>query len=231
MAKRFELPVIAAIVVAGIITQPVRAQDVEKMTFFITSGGPGNGANLGGLEGADAHCAKLAKAAGSTKTNWRAYLSLQTKIQRVPGKRPILTPGINARDRIGSGPWHNAKGELIAANIDELHSGKANITKQSALDESGKLVNGRGDRPNKHDILTGSDTQGYHSTAAADTTCGGWKKGGDEGSAIVGHHDRGGLADDWSSKSWNSSHGSVGCSQAKLASSGGAGLLYCFHAN
>lgn len=186
------------------------AQDAD-MSFFITNQGPGNGANLGGLEGADGHCQQLAEAAGAGGKTWRAYLSSE---------------GTNARDRIGSGPWHNANGELIAEDLDALH-GEANaISKETGLTESGEQVNGRGDDPNRHDILTGSNADG---TAAAET-CGDWTLDG-EGSAFVGHHDRMGLRDDAPSKSWNSSHPSRGCSQEALQGTGGDGLFYCFAAD
>jgi hypothetical protein len=199
---------------AALAQQPV-------MTFFVSSVGKGNGADLGGLEGADAHCNALAKAAGSTLTNWRAYLST------------TLTggdAGVDARDRIGKGPWHNAKGVMIAKDVDDLHSDNTNVTKQTALTEKGETVSGRGDAVNMHDILTGTDPAGRFSTAGGDTTCGNWTKSGD-GSAIVGHHDRVGLKDTRHMRSWNSSHGSRGCSQDQLKASGGAGLIYCFAAN
>ena len=141
------------------------------MSFFITSAGPGNGADLGGLDGADAHCAELAAATGSKLTDWKAYLSVPAKIDR-SGEKPKVIPGVNARDRIGSGPWHNAKGVLIANDVDELHSAKNRISKAAALDESGNEVNARGDKPNRHDILTGSDPHGMYSTAGGDTSCG-----------------------------------------------------------
>jgi hypothetical protein len=193
------------------------------MSFFVTSTGKGNGADLGGLEGADAHCNALAQAAGSKQTNWKAYLSAS------PGPGATGAKGVNARERIGKGPWYNAKGVKVASNVGELHSGKANINKETALDEKGNPIKGRGDTPNEHDILTGSDPMGMYSTAGGDTTCGNWTKSGD-GSAIVGHHDRTGLNEFWHSKQWNSSHGSRGCSQDQLKASGGAGLLYCFAA-
>jgi hypothetical protein len=193
----------------------------QPMSFFVTSVGKGNGAELGGLDGADAHCAALAKAAGSTQAGWRAYLSTTA---------PGGDAGVNARDRIGKGPWHNAKGVLIARNVDDLHSDAVKLDKQSALTEKGEPVSGRGDAVNMHDILTGSDPMGMYSTAAGDTTCGNWTKSTD-GSAIVGHHDRVGLKDSRHMKSWNSSHGSRGCSQELLRGSGGAGLFYCFAAN
>jgi hypothetical protein len=191
------------------------------MTFFVTSKGTGKGADLGGLEGADAHCNALAKEAGSKSTNWKAYLSTTA-----PGGEA----GVNARERIGKGPWRNAKGVVVARNVNELHSEKANINKETALDEKGQPVKGRGDKPNEHDILTGSDPSGMYSTAGGDTTCGNWTKSA-EGSAIVGHHDRIGLKDTRHMKSWNSSHGSAGCSQEALVKTGGAGLFYCFVPN
>jgi len=190
------------------------------MSFFVTSTGKGNGADLGGLEGADAHCSSLAKAAGAKETNWKAYLSTTA---------PGGDAGVNARERIGKGPWYNAKGVMVARNVGELHSAKGNVSKQTALDEKGNPIKGRGDTPNEHDILTGSDPMGLYSTAGGDTTCGNWTKSGD-GSAIVGHHDLQGLKDSRHMKSWNSSHGSRGCSQDQLKSSGGAGLFYCFAA-
>ena len=187
------------------------AQAQQKdMTFFITSAGPGKGADLGGLKGADGHCQSLAKSAGAGNRQWRAYLS---------------TDKVNARDRIGKGPWKNAKGEVIAKDLDDLHK-NPRIDKQHGLDEKGQPVNGRGDSPNRHDILTGSTPEG-RAIADKDMTCGNWTKSG-EGSAMVGHHDRIGLRDDDESKSWNSSHPSRGCGQDALRSSGGDGLLYCF---
>jgi hypothetical protein len=183
--------------------------------------GKGDGADLGGLAGADAHCQALAKAAGSTQTNWRAYLSTT---------EPGGVAGVNARDRIGKGPWQNAKGVVVAKSVEDLHSDSNNINKQTALTENGEIVSGRGDAINMHDILTGSDPQGLYSTAGGDTTCGNWTKSGD-GSAIVGRHDRSGLKDTRHMNSWNSSHGSRGCSQDGLKSTGGAGLIYCFLAN
>ena len=192
-----------------------------EMTFFVTSVGKGNGADLGGLEGADAHCNALAKAAGSKRTNWKAYLSTTA---------PGGDAGVNARDRIGKGPWRNAKGVVVAKQRRATCiPTKSNINKQTALTEKGETVKGRGDTPNEHDILTGSDPAGMYSTAGGDTTCGNWTKSG-EGSAIVGHHDLQGLKDTRHMKSWNSSHGSRGCSQDQLKASGGAGLFYCFAA-
>ena len=186
----------------------VFAQDAG-MSFFVTSQGPSDGANLGGLDGADAHCQQLAEAAGAGGKTWRAYLSTSTT---------------DARDRIGSGPWHNAEGQVIAEDVDTLHSDDNNITKQAALSERSEEIQGRGDEPNRHDILTGSDPDGR---AVADMTCNDWTSN-DEGQAMVGHHDRMGLRDDAPSRSWNSSHPSRGCSQEALRSSGGDGLFYCF---
>jgi len=218
---RLSLAVSTVLVAAGIVTG-ASAQQQTPMTFFVTSVGKGSGADLGGLDGADAHCNALAKAAGSTLTNWRAYLSTTA---------PGGDAGVNARDRIGKGPWYNSKGALIAKNVADLHSDQVNITKQTALTEKGEQVKGSGEQPNEHDMLTGSDPEGRYSTAGGDTTCGNWTKSGD-GSAIVGHHDRAGLKKDTRHmKSWNSSHGSRGCSQELLKGSGGAGLFYCFAAN
>lgn len=188
------------------------AQDTS-MSFFITSAGPGDGANLGGLEGADAHCNTLAEAAGATGKTWRAYLS---------------TSDTDARDRIGSGPWFNAKGTKIADDVASLHGDANAINKENGLDEKGNMVNGRGDQPNRHDILTGTMADG---TKAAET-CENWTSSGAEGAAMVGHHDRMGLDDSAAAKSWNSSHASRGgCGQEALKGTGGDGLLYCFAAN
>ena len=212
----------AAVAAAAIVAAAsVHAQQTD-MTFFITSVGLGKGADLGGIAGADAHCAALAKAAGSKETNWKAYLSTTL---------PKGDAGENARERIGKGPWHNAKGVMVAKSVADLHSDAVNINKQTGLTEKGEIVGGSGDKPNQHDILTGSDPQGMYSTAGGDTTCGNWTSSG-EGSAIVGHHDRSGLKKATRHMtSWNSSHGSRGCSQDNLISSGGAGLIYCFVGN
>jgi len=222
MTKKLSVSLFAALAAATVVvTASVHAQQ-PGMTFFITSGGLGKGADLGGITGADAHCAALAKAAGSKETNWRAYLSTTL---------PKGDAGENARERIGKGPWHNAKGVMVAKSVADLHSDNVNINKQTGLTEKGDIIGGSGDKPNQHDILTGSDPQGMFSTAGGDTTCGNWSSGG-EGSAIVGHHDRSGLnKKSRHMTSWNSSHGSRGCSQDNLISSGGAGLLYCFVAN
>lgn len=194
--------------------------DATTMSFFVTSSGTGDGANLGGLEGADAHCAALAKAAGSPKTNWKAYLSTTA---------PQGEAGVNARDRIGNGPWQNVGGVAVASSVEELHSEKTNVTKDTALTEKGEMVKGRGDDPNEHDVLTGSDPLGMYSTAGGDTTCKNWTSN-NEGSAIVGHHDRIGLKDTRHMTSWNSSHGSAGCSNDALKKTGGNGYFYCFAA-
>ncbi len=195
-----------------------------SMTFFVSSAGSGKGADLGGIEGADKICQTLAQAAGAGSRTWRAYLSTQ------PAGGAAA---INARDRIGTGPWQNAKGETIAQNVDDLHSANNKLTRQTALNEKGEVVNGRGDTPNRHDILTGSQPDGRAFPAGDDRTCGNLTKS-TQGAAMVGHHDRQGLRDDEPSKSWNSSHPSGGpeggCSQADLRSTGGAGLLYCFAA-
>lgn len=191
----------------------------KKMSFFVTSAGMGKGADLGGLAGADKHCQSLAQAAGAGNRTWRAYLSTSAS----GGARAV-----NARDRIGRGPWHNAKGELIANNIEDLHQ-SANLTKQTAITEKGAIVNGRGDTPNMHDMLTGSDSQGRAFPSGIDTTCGNWTRSG-EGSAQLGHSDRLGLREDVAAKSWNHTHPSIGCSQDALRRTGGAGMFYCFAA-
>lgn len=196
--------------------------DAASMTFFVTSVGPGNGADLGGLEGADQYCQELAEAAGAASATWRAYLSTQASGD---------APAINARDRIGEGPWQNAKGVVIASNLDELH-GDNNLSKETALTEGGEVVNGRGDTPNRHDILTGSQADGTAFPEGEDRTCGNWTMSGTEGAAMVGHHDRQGLRDDAPSRSWNASHPSRGgCSQEALRGTGGDGLFYCFAAD
>jgi hypothetical protein len=200
-----------------------RAQQSD-MSFFVTSTGTGKGADLGGLEGADRHCQQVGQAAGAGSRNWRAYLSTQA----ADGK-----PAVNAKDRIGRGPWRNAKGAVIAKDLDELH-GNNNLTKQTALTEKGEVVNGRGDTPNKHDGLTGTQMNGTAFPAGEDRTCRNWTSS-TQGAAMVGHIDRQGLSDTEAAKSWNSSHPSRGpdggCSQADLRSTGGDGLFYCFAAN
>jgi hypothetical protein len=214
---------------AGLVltaAQPANAQ-AAATTFFVTSTGIGNGANLGGIAGADNHCQELAQAAGANAAavkTWHAYLSTQA----ADGK-----PAINARDRIGKGPWQNSKGVVIAKDVTELH-GANNLTKQTALSEKGEIINGRGDTPNRHDMLTGSQPDGTAFAVADDRTCKNWTSS-TQGSAMLGHSDRIGLRDDDASKSWNSSHPSRGpeggCSQADLKSTGGDGLMYCFAVN
>jgi hypothetical protein len=194
------------------------------MSFFVTSAGSGKGADLGGLAGADRICQALAGTAGAGGKAWRAYLSTQ-------GRDGAAT--VNARDRIGKGPWHNARGERIARDVDDLHSANNKIGKATALDEKGRPVAGRGDSPNRHDILTGSRPDGTaFSPGDPDMTCGNWTRSGPEGVAVVGHHDRLGPTNDPWSTSWNSSHQSLrGCSAEALRGTGGDGLLYCFAAN
>ena len=192
----------------------------NPMTFFVTSAGPGKGADLGGIAGADRQGQSLAHSAGAGRRTWRAYLST-SGVERMPP--------VNARDRIGRGPWRNAKGEVIAKDVNDLH-GSNNLTKQTALTEKGGVVSGRGDPVNMHDVLTGSAPDGRAMPAGKDTTCADWTSSGD-GSAIVGHHDRQGLSDTEAARSWNSSHPSKGCSQEALRGTGGAGLFYCFAAN
>ena len=196
---------------------PASAQEVAPdMSFFVTSVGLGDGSNLGGLDGADAHCQSLAASAGAGDKTWVAYLSTQGE------------GAVNARDRIGAGPWANAQGMEIAATLEELHSEANAITKETALDEMGGVVNGRGDEPNTHDILTGSQQDGTAFADDADMTCGNWTSNG-EGSAMVGHHDL--IGNPEGINFWNFSHGSRGCSQEDLIGTGGAGLFYCFAVN
>ncbi|HSF59673.1 MAG TPA: hypothetical protein VLD83_16485 [Candidatus Binatia bacterium] len=208
-----------AVIVALLSLSWIAGSQEQKsaMTFFITSVGSGKGADLGGLAGADKLCQALAQAVGAGNRTWRAYLSTDGS----DGK-----PAVNARDRIGKGPWQNAKGVVIAKNVDELH-GTNNLNRETALSEKGERINARGDTPNMHDILTGSQPDGRAFTGTEDRTCRNWTSSGD-GAAMVGHHDRMGLRDDESSRSWNSSHPSRGCSQDALRGSGGNGLFYCF---
>jgi hypothetical protein len=189
------------------------AQNAD-MSFFLTSKGPGKGANLGGLSGADAHCQALAEAAGAGGRTWRAYLS-------TTGEN-----GVNARDRIGAGPWINANGVQVASDVDHLHSDDNRLSKENSVSERGEQINGRGDSPNRHDILTGSTLDGRAYTGDGDTTCRNWTYDGADGSARVGHHDRTGGGEH--PTSWNSAHGSRGCGQADLQGTGGDGLFYCF---
>jgi hypothetical protein len=209
--------VVATLAVMIALAFPQAQGQQTGLSFFITSAGPGNGANLGGLAGADKHCQTLAAAAGAGNRTWRAYLSTSA----ADGK-----PAVNAKDRIGAGPWYNAKGVKVADDVANLHSDANQLGKQNSLTEKGDVVNGRGDTPNRHDILTGSQLDGTAFTDGADHTCQNWTSTG-TGSAQVGHHDRTGGGN----TSWNSVHGSRGCSQENLVSTGGAGLFYCFAAN
>ena len=206
MTRIFVTVAMAALV--ALAAAPASAQD-NSMSFFISSVGSGNGANLGGLAGADAHCQMLATAVEAGGRTWRAYLSTTG------------AGGVNARDRIGSGPWYNAAGVMVAESVDALHSDAANINMETGLDETGKMINGEG-MPNRHDILTGSDVNGM---ALADSTCGNWTSSG-EGTAMLGHYDR--LARGTPGSPWNEAHGSRSCSQEDLVATGGAGLSYCF---
>jgi hypothetical protein len=224
--KNFARNMASAAVLAAIALMSAQAAQAQSAatSFFVTSNGIGNGGNLGGLAGADNWCQTLAQAAGAGAKTWRAYLSTQ----EASGK-----PAVNARDRIGKGPWQNARGAVIAKDVAELH-GANGLTKQTALDEKGEVVNGRGDTPNRHDALTGSQPDGTAFVAGEDRTCKNWTSS-TQGSAMLGHIDRIGLRDDDASKSWNSSHPSRGteggCSQADFKSTGGDGLMYCFAAN
>ncbi len=216
MSKTLLVPACGALFVLG---SPASAQDAARMSFFITNAGPGNGAALGGLAGADQHCQSLAKAAGAGSKTWHAYLSTSASGGQA---------AVNARDRIGKGPWQNVKGVVVAQSVADLHSDNNKLSKENSITEKGTVVNGRGDTPNTHDILTGSQADGTAFPAGEDHTCGNWTSSGD-GSAMAGHHDRqgGGPAP----TSWNASHGSKGCSQANLVATGGAGLFYCFATN
>ncbi len=189
------------------------AQDAE-MSFFLTSKGPGDGGNLGGLEGADAHCQSLAEAAGAGHKTWRAYLSTAGD------------DAVNARDRIGSGPWANANGVQVAADVDDLHSDNNKLSKENSVSETGEVISGRGDSPNRHDILTGSDLDGTAFLGEGHDACGNWTSNSSDGSARVGHHDR--IGGGQNPTSWNNAHGSRGCSQGDLQGTGGDGLYYCF---
>ncbi|MGD9738103.1 MAG: hypothetical protein AB7O56_09795 [Bauldia sp.] len=216
MRVKIALAVLTTTAATALVAGSAPAQNAVNpatMTFFITSVGIGDGANLGGLEGADAHCQELATAAGAGDRTWVAYLSTDGE------------GAVNARDRIGPGPYVNAVGVTVAANLDELHAETNGINKETALNELGAIVNGRGDDPNQHDILTGTNPDG---TVAAGMTCGNWTLNGD-GQAMVGHHDLQG--NPAGINFWNSSHPSQGCGQEALVGTGGAGLLYCFATN
>jgi hypothetical protein len=216
--------VLGAALFTSLAVQPAHAQSADT-TFFVTSAGPGKGADLGGIEGADKLCQTLASSIGAGSKTWHAYLSTQA----ADGK-----PAVNARDRIGKGPWQNSKGVVVAKDVADLHSASNNLSKQTSLSEKGEVINGRGDTPNRHDALTGSQADGTAFAAGEDRTCKNWTSS-TQGAAMMGHIDRIGLRDDDASKSWNSSHPSRGpdggCSQADLKSTGGDGLLYCFAAN
>jgi hypothetical protein len=222
MSRKLVLGVAAVTAAACSLTaltqQPPAAAQPAPMGFFVTSVGSGKGANLGGLDGADKHCQALATSVGAGSRTWRAYLSTS---------EAGAQKAVNARDRIGQGPWHNAKGELIARNVAELHGDverdRNNLQKLSALNEKGEVVSGRGDTPNRHDMLTGSQSDGRAFAGGEDMTCGNWTSDS-AGAAMVGHHDRVGGGN----TSWNAAHRSRGCSQEQLKSSGGDGLLYCF---
>jgi hypothetical protein len=214
MRRSLVVPALALSLTAAAPSSPGTQQD---MSFFITSAGPGNGAALGGLEGADKHCATLAEAAGVRGKTWHAYLGQQA----LDGK-----PAVHARDRIGKGPWKNAKGVVVATSVDDLHSDANKLSKENSITEKGLVVNGRGDTPNTHDILTGATLDGRVSSDTTDTTCRNWTSSAATGSALLGHHDRqGGGANP---TSWNSAHASRGCGQDNLRATGGAGLYYCF---
>jgi hypothetical protein len=215
---------VTAVSLAAFAAQPAQAQS-GTASFFLTSAGPGKGADLGGIDGADKHCQSLAQATGAGAKTWHAYLSTQA----ADGK-----PAVNAKDRIGKGPWQNVKGVVIAKDVADLHSANNNLTKETDLNEKGEVSNGVGDKPNRHDVLTGSQPDGTAFGPEADRTCKNWTSS-TQGAAMVGHSDRKGLRDDDASHSWNSSHPSRGpdggCSQADLRSTGGDGLLYCFAVN
>ncbi|TAK88329.1 MAG: hypothetical protein EPO20_02565 [Betaproteobacteria bacterium] len=214
-----------ATVLAGCAGMQATQPNPKDMTFFVTSIGPGKGGDLGGLEGADRHCQSLAQAAGAVNHTWRAYLSTQA---------PALADKnfVNARDRIGTGPWQNAKGAVIATSVEELHSPNSKLNKETALDERARPVNSRGQTPLKHDMLTGSRPDGtaFPGKPFPDMTCSNWTNGGDSGSAMTGHHDRAGPLDASWATSWNSAHPTLGCSQEKVRPTGGDGLFYCFAA-
>ena len=209
---------IAALAATSVLLASCASMSGNPTSFFLTSKNPGQGANFGGLAGADAHCQALATSAGMGGKTWRAYLSTQG------------AGAVNARDRIGRGPWQNAKGVVVATSVDDLHSPNNKMSKANSLTEKGEVISGRGDPVNLHDILTGSTPDGRTSPNAGDTTCGNWTQGG-AGSAIVGHHDRMGLDTLPPALSWNSSHGTRGCGMDALRATGGGGLLYCFATN
>ena len=211
MNKRTSL---LSIGLATLLAGPAAMAQDNGMSFFMTGTGSGDGANLGGIAGADAHCQALASAVGAGDKSWAAYLSTSGD------------SGENARDRIGSGPWYNANGVMIASNLDDLHSDNVQTSKVNSVSENGDVINGRGDEPNMHDVMTGSMLDGTASEADGDTTCGNWTSNSEDGSALVGHHDREGGGDN--PTSWNSAHPSRGCGQENLQATGGNGYYYCF---
>jgi hypothetical protein len=218
MRAALALPLAAALLLGVAPAAEAQAPQANpQMSFFITSANPGRGGDLGGLAGADRHCQALASAVGAGGRSWRAYLSTQG------------ADAVNARDRIGQGPWRNAQGVVVAQSAAELH-GENNLTKQTALNERGEVIPGRGDTPNQHDILTGTREDGTAFPPGEDMTCGNWTSS-DAGGAMTGHHDRLGIGDTPSARSWNTSHRSRGCSMDALRSTGGAGLIYCFAAD
>jgi hypothetical protein len=225
MRSKARLALLAAAGAIAVVGCTTMQPGPQGMSFFVTSVGPGKGGDLGGLEGADRHCQALAQSAGAGHRTWRAYLSTQAP--------QLASPAfVNARDRIGPGPWQNAKGVVIARNVEDLHSANSNLKKDTALDEKGRPVNGRTEQPNKHDILTGSrpDGSAFPGAPFTDMTCGNWTKGGPDGSAMTGHHDRvGPLTAPWAT-SWNSAHPTLGCNMEKIRPTGGDGLFYCFAA-
>ena len=214
MHRAVKFSLLASVALAGVFGTPAFVQD-KPMSFFVTSVGKGDGANLGGLAGADAHCQQLADAAGAGGRTWHAYLSTSGD------------GAVSAKDRIGAGPWANAKGVQIAANVDELHSDANKINKETALNERGETVNGRGDTPNQHDMLTGTQQNGTAFAGGDDMTCGNWTSNA-AGAAMTGHHDL--IGNPQGINFWNFSHASRGCSQENLVGTGGAGLFYCFAA-
>jgi hypothetical protein len=214
------LMAVGALILAGCAGMP---PGPANMSFFVTSVGPGKGGDLGGLEGADRHCQSLAEAAGAGRRIWHAYLSTQAPKLADPNF-------VNARDRIGTGPWQNVKGVVIARSVEELHSPASNLNKQTALTEKGQMVNGRTEKPNTHDIITGSRPDGtaFPGAPFADMTCSNWTNGSDSGAAMTGHHDRVGPSESSWATSWNSAHPTLGCSPEKIRPTGGEGLYYCF---
>ncbi|WP_395686201.1 hypothetical protein [Caenimonas koreensis] len=222
MSKKRLLPLVLVVAGTALVAACATGGGGSPMSFFITSANPGKGGDLGGLDGADKYCQQLAASVGAGNKTWRAYLSTQATGSQ---------PAVNARDRIGKGPWMNVKGVVVATSVDDLHSANNKLGKQTSLTEKGGVVNGRGDTPNMHDILTGSTPDGRAPAAGNDMTCGNWTSS-KAGSAILGHHDRDGInPNPVANVSWNSSHPSRGCDMDALKATGSAGLMYCFAAN